>query len=210
MKRILILLFAVTMHVHLLAQDKVNLNFAQVFSGFKFKDSDGLKDESLSKDIRYSYALNYEKLLGMGIYIKPEIGYKNFGAKSDYDNIDIVWNFHYLDLNLGGGYIFNPFRLKPYGGVALYYSYMYKGDQKVGAAVYDILAMKTISKHDIGFCLDLGLRYDFSETSGVFIEFRNSFGLKQMDNNLEGGSRELYNRAHSVRFGLSFSVLNGK
>ena len=210
MRRFIVLLYIASMPFLLSAQDKVNLNFAQVFSGFKFKDSNGFKDETLSKDIRYSYAVNYEKVFGIGIYVKPELGYKNFGAKSDFDNTDIVWNFHYLDVNVGVGYIFKPFRLKPYGGMALYYSYMYKGDQKVGAAVYDILAMKTISTYDYGFCVDLGVRYDFSENSGVFFEYRNTVGLHQMDKNLDGGSRELYNRASSVRFGLSFSVIKGK
>ncbi|MBI5540765.1 MAG: outer membrane beta-barrel protein [Bacteroidia bacterium] len=168
-KKLFVFLFALS-PVFMYAQEKISLNFAQVFSGFRFKDSQGNEDEYLSRDIKYSYAVNYEKVFSPGFYFKPEIGYKNFGAKSNVDNTKIDWNLHYLDFNLGGGYLYKQHKIKPYIGAAFYFAYMYKGDQTIGSDSYDLLKLKALSTTDYGIDLDLGVRYDFSESSSVFIE----------------------------------------
>ncbi len=207
MRKKLLFLIIASLPCLLYAQEKVSINFAQVFSGFKFMDSQGNEDEYLSRDIKYSYAMNYEKVFNPGFYIKPEIGYKNFGAKSTVDNTNIEWNLHYLDFNVGGGYIYKQHHIKPYAGAAFYFAYMYKGDQIIGSESYDLLKNKALSTTDFGINLNLGMRYDFSDNAGVFIEYRNIIGLCQMDKNINGGSKELYNRASSIHFGLAFSII---
>jgi hypothetical protein len=207
MKRKLIIFTIALLPAILVAQDKVSLNFAQVFSGFKFIDSQGKKDELMTSEIKYSYALNYETDFNSGFYIKPEIGYKNLGAKSIVNNTKLEWNLHYIDVNFGGGYMIKAFRLKPYLGAAFYYAYMYKGDQTVGSESFDLISSQALSTSDYGINLNLGLRYDFSEALGVFFEYQNNIGLCQLDQNLNGGNKELYNRASSIHFGLAFSII---
>ena len=206
MKRILFFIF-VSFSFCANAQDKINLDFAQVFSGFKFKDSQGNKDAYLSTDIKFSYGLSYIKTFKNGLYIKPELRYKNMGANSSVDNTKIQWDLNYIDFNLGGGYVFNKYRLKPFIGAAFYYAYMFKGSQSVGSDSYDLIKNKALSTTDYGVNINLGLRYDFSENAGVFFEYRNSTGLCQLDKNIDGGSKELYNKSSSFHFGLAFSIV---
>jgi hypothetical protein len=192
------------------AQDNVGINFSQTFSGFKFNDSQGNEDLNLKRDVKFSYAINYEKVFKSGIYIKPEFGFKNLGAKSRVNMLNVEWYLHYFDINLGGGYIYQKYRLKPYVGVDFYFAFLYKGNQFIGSDSYDILSDKVISKSDYGLNLNLGLRYDYSDYSGVYIAYRNSMGLKQLDNNINGGSKELYNLASSIQVGLTFNIANNK
>jgi hypothetical protein len=210
MRNFLLVLMISLISIVAFAQDNVGINFAQTFSGFKFKDSQGNEDLNLKRDIKFSYAMNYEKIFKSGIYIKPELGFKNLGAKSKINMLNIEWDLHYFDINIGGGYIYQKYRLKPYLGVGFYYAFLYKGDQFIGSDSYDIMNEKIISKSDYGLNLNVGLHYDYSDYSGVFIEYKNSVGLKQLDNNINGGSKELHNLAYSIRIGLTFNIANKK
>ncbi|PLX09665.1 MAG: hypothetical protein C0596_01195 [Marinilabiliales bacterium] len=67
-------------------QNNFSVHFAQTYSKFKFVDSEGTVDETLSSDINYSYGVNYSKIFDMGIFIRPELGYKNWGAVSIINN----------------------------------------------------------------------------------------------------------------------------
>lgn len=200
----LILVFIIPIRIS--AQDNISLHFAQVYSSFRYQDSQGNKDENLSKNIKYSYGVNYSKNFKSNIFLKPELGYKNFGAMSNFNNTNIEWNLHYIDMNLACGYQINAFRLKPYGSVAGYISYLYKGDQIIGSESYDLVSTNTLSSVDYGVVVSAGCKYAFSDYASIFFEYRNTIGLCQLDNNTNGGTKEVYNRASSIHFGLSFNI----
>ena len=201
MKKLLVSLIVLLCVFYVNAQDNFSLHFAQTYAKFKFVDSDGNSDENLTSDIKYSYGLNYSKVFAQGIFIRPELGYKNLGATSILNNQKLDWSLHYVDVNAGGGYIINKYKLKPYLGAAFYFSYLYKANQTTGSYYYDIKANEDIKGIDYGFNVYLGAIYGFTDIASVFFELRNSTGLCQLEPNTEGQSQELYNRALSFHFG---------
>ncbi|MEI6821129.1 MAG: outer membrane beta-barrel protein [Bacteroidota bacterium] len=210
MRNKLIILIFMLIPILNYAQDKVGINFAQNFTGFKFKDSQGNEDPNLNRVVKFSYAFDYLKTLSSGIYLRPELAYKNYGAESSVNNTNIEWNLNYLDINFGIGYIFNRHNLKPYFGLGFYYSYLFKANQIIGSESYDLISNRALSVNDFGINMNLGFIYDFSENNGLFLEFRNDIGLNQLDKNINGGSKELYNRASSIHFGLLFKITKKK
>ena len=188
------------------SQDNFSMHFAQTYSKFKFVDSDGNTDENLTADIRYSYGLNYNKIFANGLYVRPELAYKNLGAVSILDNQKLSWSLHYADINVGGGYMLDKFKFKPYIGASFYFAYLYQAKQTMGLNYYNMLDNEGIKKADFGINAYLGVNYAFTDMAGVFFEIRNSTGIKQLEPNNEGQSQELYNRAFSFHFGLAFSI----
>lgn len=207
MRKIIALLLLSVVINHAYSQDNFSIHFAQTYSKFKFVDSEGNVDENLSSDIRYSYGVNYNKIFESGIFIRPELAYKNFGAISILNNKKLSWSLHYADINVGGGYIINKYKFKPYIGASLYFSYLYKADQTIGLDYYDMIDNGGIKKFDFGLNAYLGVSYSFSEVAGVFFELRNCTGFNQLEPNKEEQSQELYNRAFSFHFGLAFSIV---
>ena len=195
------------------AQDDFSLFFSQTYSKFKYIDSEGNSSENLKSDIRYSYGINYSKIVANGIFIRPEIGYKNLGATSMNNNQKLSWDLHYADLNLGGGYIHNKFNLQPYGGCSFYVAYLYKAEQTIGINTFDLLDAKELENIDFGINVFAGLRYVFTDAAAILIEIQNSTGLQQLEpNNGAEQNQKLYNRAFSGRIGLLFLISgqNGK
>ncbi|MFZ4413648.1 MAG: outer membrane beta-barrel protein [Bacteroidales bacterium] len=207
MRKILLLFLLTVISIFTIqAQDKIGFSFGQVFSGFKFKDSQGNQDANLSSKINFACLIHYQKEFKSGIFIKPEISFNNLGAKSSFNHTNLDWDMHYLAINLNAGYIYNKYRFKPYTGIGFYYGYLYNANQLIGSDTYDLLETKAISASDMGLNLSLGVRYDYNYNSAVFLELRNSIGLKQLDNNLNGGSKELYNRFSTIQFGIIFNL----
>ena len=187
--------------------DNVSLHFAQCFSRFSYTDSNGNEDPNLSFDLKSAYGIYYTKNLKKGIFLRPELGYKNLGAVSILNNQKLDWSLHYMDLNFGVGYqkAFGP--LHVYGGLAPYLSYVYKANQTIGPFYYDMLANNGIKRFDFGINIFAGVRYAFTKTNTVFFEIRNSTGLNQLETNSEPGEdQSLYNRSVSFHFGMSFNI----
>ena len=189
-------------------QDHISLNFAQTYAKFRFIDSQGEKNENINTDIRYSYGINYTKVFDLGFFVRPEIGYKHLGALSVLgENQKLTWNLHYADINLGGGYIFQPFQIQPYVGASIYYSYLFKADQTIGSSYYNLMDADELKKSDVGVNLFAGIIYAFNKSNMVFFEIRNSTGLMQIEKNIDDAqNQKMYNRAFSLSFGLSFKI----
>jgi len=211
MKKIAIFSILTFISMFVLGQNSFSIYFAQTYSKFKFIDSDGVQDESLSFDINYSYGVNYSKAYKTGLLLRPELCYKNFGAISSVNNERLEWSLNYLDVNFGIGYIFNKWDIQPYFGISPYFAYLYKADQIIGNTYFDMLENKSILKFDFGLNEFLGIKYVISDMVSLFFEMRNSTGLHQLEPNIEiSESQKLYNRAVSIGFGLSFSIYKYK
>ncbi|MDA3891459.1 MAG: outer membrane beta-barrel protein, partial [Salinivirgaceae bacterium] len=131
-------------------QDSFSVHFSQTYSKFKFVNSDGVQDETINSEINYSYGVNYSKVFNSGVFLRPELGYKNFGAISSVNNERLEWSLSYLDFNLGIGYIYKEYRIQPYFGISPYFAYLYKADQIIGNTYFDMLASESILKSDYG------------------------------------------------------------
>jgi hypothetical protein len=191
------------------SQDNFSVHFAQSYSKFKFIDSKGNEDKNLSANIRYSYGLNYNKQFSSGLFIRPELAYKNLGANSIFNNQKLDWSLHYIDFNIGAGYTLNKYKFKPYLGGAVYLSYLYKAEQSIADQYYDMLENESIKTIDFGINIYLGVKYSFSELAMIYFELRNSTGLYQIEPEIvDDHNQKLYNRAISFHFGIAFTISN--
>jgi hypothetical protein len=185
------------------SQNYVSVNYTQIFSNFIFKNSDGERDKTLKSDLKSAYALNYQKVFKKSFFVRGEFGYKTFGALSILNNQKLAWNLNYLDLNIGGGYIINNFKIKPYVGAAFYGSYLIRANQTIGENYYDMLQNNSIKKNDYGVNVYLGAIHSFSDFASIYVEVAQTRGLNQLETS---SNQKLYNTAISVRLGLMFLI----
>lgn len=189
------------------AQESFSVHFAQTYSKFRFTDTNGNSDENMMSDIRYAYGINYSKLFNSGFFIRPETGYKNLGAVSILNNQKLSWSLHYADANIGAGYLINKFKFQPYAGASLYFAFLYKAEQSIGSAYYNLMQDKEIKTTDYGVNFYGGVKYEFTDLAGVCFELRKSTGLKQLEeNSSDGANQKLFNRSFSFHFVLVFSI----
>ena len=215
-KKIIATLLFVNPIVLLYGQDqnerKVSVFFGQVFSSLSYQDSNGETDNFLNNNIKSTYGVSYQQFIAGGFYIRPELSYKNFGAQSSVNNVNLDWDFHYLDLNLGAGFgrtsmfIHANYLIKPYAGGAFYMAYAYKADQLVGSQSFDLRKSDDFNKLDFGVNLNAGIFFDFSKDMGLMFEYRYNLGLRNLENNGSNSKQTMHNRAHAVAFGLCIKL----
>lgn len=206
MKKTYVLSLLLVLTVTSFSQSKVSVNLGQTFSKFRFRDSQGNEDPNMTFVVKNSYGLAYENLLYKGWFIRPEIGYKNLGAQSYSNNTNLLWDLHYIDLSAGGGYMFLTKSIRPYVGASMYVSYLLKANETIGSDSYNLIANNALKKFDFGVNVFTGVKYRIENNIDIFVECRWSNGLLQLDNNLNGGSKELYNNATSFHVGVVFDL----
>jgi hypothetical protein len=205
MKYLFIFIIGIFVSIQGFSQGFVSLKFSPMFTKFEYKDSLTKVDPNMKSDLRWSYAVDYKNVLPFGLYVGGELGYKNMGAISSVNDQKLDWNLHYLDLNLGLGYIYNKAKIQPYVGVAFYFAYLFKANQSVGSNNYDMLYHKAIKASDFGFNGNVGLKFAISNRIGLFGEFQYTRGLQQLE---QTNTQKMYNTGMGVRVGLSFLIEN--
>ena len=188
-----------------ISKGKVSLYFAQTYSTFNYQNSSIEKHSPIRPDIRYSYGINFSKEYATGLFLRPELGYKNLGANSILNNLKLDWSLHYLDLGFGGGYKLNTYKVKPYLGTSFYYAYLYKASQGIGQNYFNLIEEGVLKRNDFGIFPFIGFEHKLVEYLFISFETRYAWGLKQLEVN-EG--EKLFNRALSFHFSLSFSITN--
>ncbi len=206
MKKLLLSLLFLTTAALSFSQSYVSFKYSQIYSKFYYRDEGGKPDPSLRADMRTGYGLDFKRMVKGGIYVGAEFWYKNLGAVSFLNNQKLDWSLHYLDLNLGGGYMLQRFKVKPYIGVSFYGGYLFKANQTIATNYYNMLDNNTIKRWDYGLNVNGGVLYAFSSVTAVFFEVMQSRGLHQLE---VSNKQKLYNSALSFRFGLSFLIEQG-
>ncbi|MFH1119826.1 MAG: SH3 domain-containing protein [Bacteroidota bacterium] len=207
MKKNLCLILLCLIAAAVYPQDNFSVNFGQTFARFKYADSKGNADENMSAAIGNAYALNYNKTGSNGLFIRPELGYKKYGAQSSIDDLLLNWSLQYLDLNFGAGYRGTDMKFNPVIGGSLYASFLLKADQTVGRNIYNLKENDDINKMDFGMNLIAGVNYSFSETASILLECRYAIGLRQLEpNQVSTQTQDMKNRAFSLHFGLAFDI----
>jgi hypothetical protein len=210
MKKIILFCFTYCFAFHVSAQDDVSVFFAPTSSTFKYTDSQGNKDPNIRYQFRPSFGLNYPKVFNSGVFIRPELGYKNFGAISLLNDQKVDWSLHYLDFNIGCGYQKHFGSVVPFAGIAPYFSYLFKGKETFGSTVYDLLGDNGLKRIDWGLNIFAGVKYQITKANSLFVEIRNVTGLWQLEkNSVNGQNEKTYNRALSFHFGISFNIVKG-
>lgn len=210
MKKILLLSIAILLVGSVYGQDNVSIYYGQTRSTFKYEDSEGSNDLHFRNQFRANYGVNFSKVFRSGLFLRPGIGFSNFGAVTDLYSQKLTWSLRYVDFNLGLGYIKRFGVIAPYIGVSPYISSLYDGTQTVGPDEYDLLKDEAIAKSDYGVNVFGGIKYFFTEAVAVYGEVKSTTGLMQLETT-EGGSgqnQKLYNRAISIQIGLSLNMVN--
>lgn len=185
------------------AQSNVTFDAGQVFSTFKFTDTLGVQEKDLSNNISGCFSLGYQYVLNNGLFIRANAGMRKAGASMVVDETNINWNFQYADANMGLGYMFNKWRLKPYASVSPYFGYMLKASQTIGPDTYDIKQNKSIKTTDYGLFFSPGFKLALSNLVSFYAEYKYILGLQ----NLEKSEQKSFNRGFSINLGVSVAII---
>ncbi len=199
------LLAPLLMVEHTIAQSSITFDAGQLFSKYKFIDSQG---NDRSKDYSYNlsgtYNLGYQFAAQSGLFFRAGLGMKKMGSSLVYDELNYNWSSQYLSLNVGAGYILNKYRFKPYVSVTPFYSYLLKATQSTGTENYNIKQNNSIKKNDFGLQFIPGVKMTLSDFISVYTEFNYILGLQNIEKN---PAQKLYNRGFSINVGVAATIV---
>jgi hypothetical protein len=175
---------------------EINLFGGRNYSTFSFKDSDGTKDQTLNYVGLNTFGINFNLTAGRHI-LRPEISFRQAGAKSDYEGIPLSWKMNYLDVNLA--YLVNVLKSERFvvaPGIGLGAGYMLNGEQYIGSTRYSITDTKSLKSFDFCFQGLTHFRANITENLTVSLEYRFGMGITQIENDVNAQqSRNIYQAA---------------
>ncbi len=185
------------------AQSTVTFDAGQVFSTYKYTDSQG-EEKSFSRNITGCFSIGYQYVTNSGLFIRVNAGMRKGGASIVYNEVKVSWQVQYADAGLGVGYIYNKWRLKPYLSVSPYYASMLKAEQTIGQDNYDIKKNKSMASSDFGLYISPGFKISLTNSVACFFEYREIIGLQNLETS---SNQKSYNRGSSVNIGVSVAII---
>ncbi len=203
-KLILLIIGLIAGTVGVNAQSSLTIDASQLYSSFKFNDSQDVKIKGDYPGIYTSaYSVGYRNLLDNGIVIRSSVGMRNGGASLVYDEINYSWDLQYVDLQLGGGYAYSLGRISPYLVVNGYYGYLSKGYQILNNEDFNITESGILNRSDFGVIIISGVDFELSDFVSSYLEFNYLWGL----NNVETDpGQTASNNALGLSLGLAFTI----
>lgn len=187
------------------AQSTVTFDAGQTFSKFKYSDSQGAISD-FTNNISGCFSIGYSYIGQNGIIIRSNAGMRKGGASLVYNETNVDWSLQYADLNVGAGYSFNRWMVKPYVVVLPYVAYMLKGEQKIGDNTYNVIKNKTMSTLDYGVCFVPGVKVALTNTIAFYAEYKQILGLQNLEV-ASNNSQKTFNRGFSVNLGVAISFI---
>lgn len=185
------------------AQSTLTLDAGEVFSTYKYTDSQG-QEKNFSNNITNSFNLGYQFAANSGVFIKGCVGMRKAGATLVYNTTNIDWTVQYVDACVGAGYVLNKWRIKPYIYATPYFAYMLKGEQTMGQYSYDIKANKAMSATDWGVFVAPGCRVALSNFLSFYVEYKQILGLQNLETTT---GEKSYNRGFSINLGVAITFV---
>ncbi len=175
---------------------EINLIGGKTFSTFIFRNSESEKDETLQYTMNNSFGINLQLESGSHV-LRPEIMFRQGGAKSDFAGTALSWKLNYLDLNFGYLYkVINSDRFEVSPGVAIGAGYLLNGEQYIGTTRYTIAETKSLNNFDLGAQGIANFKAKLSESMSLSLEYRFGAGLIQIENDVNPQkSRNIYQSA---------------
>ncbi|HOF20533.1 MAG TPA: outer membrane beta-barrel protein [Bacteroidales bacterium] len=204
MKKYMILTVLVINLLPLAGQNKIGVSFNQIYSTFRFKNSEG-EIEDLKYTIKYGYDIIWQYKILEVFFVEGSLSYNCKGASSTLGVQKLDWSLHYANAGVNAAYKMTIGRLSPHGGAGFYYGRLLKADQLIGSDYYNLMETNYIRKSDIGTNIFAGIAYDYSENGSVFIRLNEAVGLLQLEKN-DLSSQRMFNRTFSIQVGLFFSI----
>ncbi len=186
-----------------IAQSIITFDASQVFSTFKYIDSQGNKLKDLERNVTTATSVGYHYLLPNGLFIRVNTGTRKAGASFVYNETIVSWDVQYMDANVGLGYIHNKWKFKPYFSASPYFAYMLKANQTIGFDNYDIKKDKSVSTSDFGIFLSPGVRMALAKRISLYAEYKYILGLQDIE---KSATETLFNRGFSFHLGLSLAI----
>lgn len=200
-----IILFLLTINIlPVTGQNNIGVSFSQTYSTFRFKDSDGEK-EDLKYTIKYGYGLTWQQEIMENLFAEGSLTYNCKGATSTLGVQKLDWSLHYVNVSANIGYKMILGRLTPHGGAGLYYGRLLKAEQFIGSDYFDLIETDYIRKSDFGANIFAGIGYDYSDNGSVFVRLNETIGLLQLEKD-EQSTQRMFNRTFSIQVGLYFSI----
>lgn len=186
------------------AQSCLTFEGTQLYTSFKFTDSDGNSLNSEYSGIFTSgYSAGYRYILDNGLMFHGGLGLRKAGATMEYDAMNYTWNLHYASGRLGFGYMLKKDRFSPYLNVSGYYAYMLTGFQTINNENFDILKSKSINETDYGVLVSPGVQITIFDVLSTFVEFNYLMGFQNLD---KDESQKATNIAYGLTLGVIFTI----
>ena len=189
------------------AQSRLTANISSARTNFSFKDSQGVKDTSYNASFSQAFHIGYNFMPESGLIIRSSIGLRNAGATMSYDNSNYIWDLQYLDIQVGGGYLYNFGSIGVYFTLTPYFAYLLKGNQVLNNQNFDIKETGSLSNADFGLFITPGFQFNISDNISVFTEFNYMLGLKNLETG-EATEQITKNNALSLTAGISLAIGN--
>lgn len=204
--KILMLLFSILCFRTAIAQTdpSVIVEGAQVFSGFRFIDTHGDRDNSFAHRAGGAFSLGYQYKWDQGIFLGVDFGIYSAGATKVNNRVNYSWNLQYERAKIDFGYVTTEkWEVKPYACVSPYYGYLLKASQTTGSADYDLKKGGNFSVSDFGFVATGGARFELSKRLHAFAAYNHNIGLANIETT---PGQKLYNRGFYVSLGLVIDI----
>lgn len=196
-------LVAVTSSVS--AQSAITFDATQLYSSFKFNDSDNLElNDEYSGVFTGAYTLGYRYTADFGLVVRTGIGMRKAGATLVYDESEYSWKLQYLNAKLGIGYMYKTKRVNPYFVAYGYYSHLLQGSQTLNNEHFNIVESELLKRSDYGLIFAPGVELKFSELLSSYLEFNYLMGLQNIETD---AGQTTKNYAYGVTLGLAFTFV---
>jgi hypothetical protein len=189
--------------VPVFGQQSITIEVSQVFSTFKFVDSQGKVDKSYANIISTASGIGYRIITKKNVIGRVNLGLRKGGAALNVDGDSYSWTLNYVDLKVGAGYILSKWKLKPYLIVSPYYAYLLKANQSINSKNYDLKNTNSFKGTDLGVVGTFGLKYNITYDFSIFGEFNYIYGIQ---NNEVSGNQKSFNRAYSFSLGIAIKT----
>jgi hypothetical protein len=123
------LLLLLLVSTQLQAQSSLTFDASQVFANFRFINSAGTLNNSLSPIMSNAYSIGYRYEHKTGFLLGANVGTYNCGASKTENGEAILWNLQYVSAKLQVGYILDKWRIRPFYLLSPYFNYLAKAIQ---------------------------------------------------------------------------------
>jgi hypothetical protein len=188
------------------SQHHLHVKSGKTFSTFLFRNSENTKDETLNHIANNFIGMSYDMNLGKLHVFRPEVAYREAGARSALNNQKLSWNLNYIDVNVAYMLkILDLEKIKLYQGVAPGVGILLSGEQFIGQDYYDLKEEKALKTLDYGINFMLNSKIRILENVFLSVEYRYGLGIRQIEANPSATSQISRNRFHAALFGLAFA-----
>jgi hypothetical protein len=188
-----------------MTQPEFTAEASQLFTSFKFTDSQGEKKNSDYQSlITGGYGIGMRYVTEGGFAFRAGVGLRNAGANLVYENTNYSWRMNYLDLKGGLGYMIQFKNVKPYLMVLGYYASMLRGTQTQNRETFNLVKSSLLSNRDFGLQINPGLNIKINSLVSSYIEFQYLWGLANLELNKAQKSK---NSALGLNLGFAFLLV---